>query len=156
MGASIIKGLARYKRVWETYLRPFGALNFGIGGDRTEHVLWRVENGEVPKCMKCAVIHCGSNNVDNSEPRDIAIGLASIGLAFRNVKEDASILIHGILPRDSHRRAKIRHANGVLEDLCGIHGFSYIRPASELCRPDGRLDVNKFRYDNLHLVEAGM
>ena len=50
IGDSLVKGLGSYKSVRNKYFHD--ALNFGIGGDRTENVLWRVENGEVPKCMK--------------------------------------------------------------------------------------------------------
>ena len=34
------------KREWKKYFAPYGALNLGYGGDRTEHVLWRMEQGE--------------------------------------------------------------------------------------------------------------
>ena len=79
VGASIVRGLARYPRVWERYLEPLGVLNLGVGGDRTEHVQWRVANGEVPKCMKYAVIHCGSNNIGRNRPREMSDSLLDIG-----------------------------------------------------------------------------
>lgn len=34
-------------QAWDTYFAPLNSLNFGIGGDCTEHVLWRIENGEL-------------------------------------------------------------------------------------------------------------
>ena len=48
IGDSIVNGLSRYNTVWYKYFESRQALNFGIGGDRTQHVLWRVENGEIP------------------------------------------------------------------------------------------------------------
>ena len=67
--------------------------------------------------MKYAVIHCGTNNVDKHEPRDIADGLVNIGLSFRGTRRGSSVIIHGLLPRDfdalSHRRAKIREVNSI-------------------------------------------
>ena len=39
VGDSLVNGLARYHRVWSKYLEPLRALNFGVGGDRTQHVL---------------------------------------------------------------------------------------------------------------------
>src|SRR5580658_3435240 len=33
------------KEVWDKYWGPLNAANFGIGGDRTEHVLWRLDHG---------------------------------------------------------------------------------------------------------------
>ena len=47
-GASITQGLRRYHEVWDTYFAPLGAINLGIGGDRTQHVLERVEDMQLP------------------------------------------------------------------------------------------------------------
>ena len=47
-------------QAWDTYFAPLNSLNFGIGGDCTEHVLWRIENGELdgvnPKVIKIEFI----------------------------------------------------------------------------------------------------
>ena len=40
VGDSLVNGLARYHRVWSKYLEPLCALNFGVGGDRTQHVFF--------------------------------------------------------------------------------------------------------------------
>ena len=56
LGASlslIIKG-NRYPEIWDAYFKRFGAMILGIGGGRTEHVVWRIENVEIKKCMKYA------------------------------------------------------------------------------------------------------
>ena len=46
LGDSITHGWeGKGKAVWEKTWAPRKAANFGIGGDRTEHVLWRLENG---------------------------------------------------------------------------------------------------------------
>jgi len=48
MGDSIVDGLSRYPKVWKKYFcGSMKAVNFGIG-DRTQHVLWRAEKGEIP------------------------------------------------------------------------------------------------------------
>jgi len=47
LGDSITEGWRRSKDIWD---KAFGAdtpANFGIGGDRTQHVLWRIQNGEL-------------------------------------------------------------------------------------------------------------
>lgn len=52
---------------WDSQLAPLHCLNFGIGGDRTEHVLWRAMNGELDNInAKVVVIWCGTNNHGNS------------------------------------------------------------------------------------------
>ena len=54
IGDSIISGLSRYRKVWSKYFEPLQDLNFGIGGDRTQNVLWRLKNGEIPKNLQTA------------------------------------------------------------------------------------------------------
>ena len=82
------------------YFGPLRALNFGIGGDRTQHVLWRVENGEIPMNLHICVIHCGTNNIDRDTPSDITDGITSIVSVFQTAKPNAKIIITGLLPRD--------------------------------------------------------
>ena len=60
IGASIVKGLRRYKHIWNYFFAPLQSLNFGLGGDRTQHVLWRINNGEIPKNAQTIVIHVGT------------------------------------------------------------------------------------------------
>ena len=71
-GASITQGLLRDKEVWKTYFEARGTINLGVGGDRTQHVLQRVEDIDLPATVECIVIHCGTNNLMNSQPSDIA------------------------------------------------------------------------------------
>src|SRR5262249_58162244 len=53
----------RGQAAWKKYFEPLKAANFGIGGDRTEHVLWRISNGELEGIRpKGAVIMIGTNN----------------------------------------------------------------------------------------------
>ena len=62
------------------------ALNFGIGGDRTQNVLWRVENGEIPSNLQICVIHCGTNNIDRDSPLNVTDGIVSIASAVQSKK----------------------------------------------------------------------
>ena len=68
IGDSIATGLSR--NVWETFFKE--SLNLGIGGDRTQHILWRVERLPVPSHLKYVIIHCGTNNISNDSPTEIA------------------------------------------------------------------------------------
>ena len=78
IGDSLVNGLARYHRVLSKYFEPLRALNFSVGGDRTQHVLWRIENGEIPLNLQVAFVHCGTNNLDPDNPAEIRDGIASI------------------------------------------------------------------------------
>ena len=58
IGDSIAAGLARFSDVWNIFFR--NALNLGIGGDRTEHVIWRIDNLSFPASIKYVIIQCGT------------------------------------------------------------------------------------------------
>ena len=75
IGDSIIIGLSKYPKVWNTYFAPFNTLCLGLGGDRTQHVLWRAEKITLPRTAQFAVIHCGTNNISCSTALDIANGI---------------------------------------------------------------------------------
>ena len=69
--------------MWSKYLKPLRALNFGVGGDRTQHVLWRIENGEIPLNLQVAFVHCGTNNLDRDNPAEIRHGLLQLFILYR-------------------------------------------------------------------------
>ena len=92
VGDSLVNGLARYHRVWSKYFEPLCALNFGVGGDRTQHVLWRIENGEIPLNLQVAFVHCGTNNLDRDNPAEIRDGIASIVYTMQEKKPNANLL----------------------------------------------------------------
>ena len=83
VGDSLVNGLARYHRVWSKYFEPLRALNFGVGGDRTQHVLSRIENGEIPLNLQVAFVHCGTNNLDRDNPAEIRDGLLQLFILYR-------------------------------------------------------------------------
>ncbi len=64
LGDSITHGWeGKGKAVWENHWAPLKAANFGIGGDRTEHVLWRLEHGNFDGLKpKAIVLMIGTNN----------------------------------------------------------------------------------------------
>src|SRR5262245_44285327 len=63
-GDSITFGWGRAgKEVWEKSFEPLKAVNFGIGGNRTQHVLWRLQNGELEGKPKVVVMMIGTNNL---------------------------------------------------------------------------------------------
>ena len=162
IGDSIIQGLARYPKVWNQYFAPLKSLNFGLGGDRTQNVLWRVENGEIPLNAQTIVIHVGTNNTDRDQPKDIANGIGSIAMMFQEAKPNAKIILTGLLPRDlqpSIRRKQVNKVNKYLKLLCAsghIRNFYYLKPDKDWVLPeDGTLNTSYYFHDYLHLLEEG-
>ena len=67
--------------MWNESFTPLGAINLGIGGDKVENILWRIEDTNLPPTLECFFVHCGTNNIGSSSPKDIADGILSIGMA---------------------------------------------------------------------------
>ena len=161
IGDSLVNGLARYHRVWSKYFKPLRALNFGVGGDRTQHVLWRIEDGEIPLNLQVAFVHCGTNNLDRDNPDEIRDGIASIVYTIQERKPNANFIVSGLLPRDqetSFRRDKIKLVNQKLRKWCQsgkVRNVHYLKPDKDWTEPDGRLVERYYFTDFLHLVEEG-
>ena len=66
--------------IWNQKYAPLGAVNYGIGGDRTEHTLWRIQNGELDNIKpKMVVLYVGSNNViTNATVPEIIRGVTTV------------------------------------------------------------------------------
>lgn len=82
---------------------PYRPANFGIAGDRTEHLLWRITNGELEGIQpRVVVIMIGTNNVRRDEPAWTAAGVAKIVETVREKLPKAKILLLAVFPRDRH------------------------------------------------------
>jgi lysophospholipase L1-like esterase len=105
VGDSITQGWeGRGRMVWNRYYAPLHALNLGFSGDRTEHVLWRLEHGEVDGLSpKAVVVMIGTNNTGhrNDKPEDIAAGVKRICESLHAKLPQAKILLLAIFPRSA-------------------------------------------------------
>lgn len=100
VGDSITDGWrGRGKAVWDANFAPLKAANFGIGGDRTQHVLWRLQNGELEGIKpRLCVLMIGTNNLGNSNA-DIIAGIQAIIKEMHVRQPQMKILLLGIFPR---------------------------------------------------------
>ena len=163
-GDSIIKGLSRYPKIWRKYFAPLKALNFGIGGDKTQHVLWRLQNGELECDPKIIVVLCGTNNIDKNSSSEIAQGILAIVDFIRNKKPNVNIIVCGILPRDLYPSSRRNKVDDVNEELFQYISYSeelqnenvyFLPPEKGWTARGGELDKNLYFKDHLHLVEEG-
>ena len=108
IGDSIVHGWeGAGKTQWNRYFagKPFGAVNLGFGADRTEHVLWRLENGALDGCKaKAVVLMIGTNNTGHNPfekcpPIDTIAGVKAIIDYIREKMPSARIILHPIFPR---------------------------------------------------------
>jgi len=90
------------KKYWEKYYAPRNAVNMGFSGDRTQHVLWRLEHGHLEGISpKLAVIMIGTNNSNGKDntAEEIADGIIAICGKLRAECPRMKILILAIFPR---------------------------------------------------------
>lgn len=93
---------------WNKYFGKYDVVNMGFGCDRTQHLLWRIDHGEVDGISpKVAVLMIGTNNIGggtqsfHNTPEEISNGIKSICKRLREKLPHTKILLVGILPRSS-------------------------------------------------------
>ncbi len=161
-GDSITQGWGgEGKEVWERTYAPLKAVNYGIGGDGTRQVLWRIQHGEVEALKpKLVVLKIGTNNLysdaNAGSDEEIAKGIATVVQELRTRLPTTRILLLGILPRqNAHfcgRIAKINAISATLDDGKQVRWLDM--GASFLAAP-GQVVKECFGPDQLHLVKHG-
>ena len=125
IGDSITHGFdsvgAKY---WKEVFEPKKAINLGFGGDRTQHVLWRLEHLPKPKKdPKGAVLLIGTNNIGwgSDTPKQAADGIQAIVHKLQQLYPTTKILVLAVFPRraepDHRFRKQINEINSLLPDL---------------------------------------
>jgi lysophospholipase L1-like esterase len=167
LGDSITDGWRnRGSNVWNKYYAPRHAANFGIGGDRTQHVLWRMDNGELDGIHpKVVVLMIGTNNTgkerDNKTPYntvpEIIEGVQAVVRELRAKLPDSKVLLLAIFPRstlDNPQRAQIALINTVLAKLDDGKMVRFLDIDSKFLEADGTLPKS-IMPDLLHPNEKG-
>jgi lysophospholipase L1-like esterase len=160
LGDSITEGWGN-NAIWRERYTPQRAANFGIGGDTTQNVLWRVTHGEVDGLApKVVVLMIGTNNfgLHDDGPEDVARGVAAIVHELTRRLPDSKILLLGMFPRDEQpgtdHRKRIEEANKRIACLDDGSTVRYLDLGPKLTREDGTIDP-AIMPDYLHLSEAG-
>jgi lysophospholipase L1-like esterase len=140
---------------------PLGAVNFGIGGDRVENLLWRVENGEMEGITpKVAVILIGTNNDFHRKDIPVAKGIAKVVEAIRRRSPTTKVLVLGIFPRGWDKGQfdfYVPHVKRVNAELALLDNGDTVRFADvgkTLPEPDGSWP-RSVSSDGLHLAPEG-
>ncbi|WP_273277757.1 GDSL-type esterase/lipase family protein [Maribacter polysiphoniae] len=126
VGNSIFHTLDNEDRegVWQKHLDTYNTINMGISGDRTENVIWRLENGSLENINpKVAVVLIGTNNTDGnhyltiSTPEELAGGIRKICTIIHKKLPNTKILLMGILPygnKPNHRDNINKATNNII------------------------------------------
>jgi beta-glucosidase len=159
LGDSITEGWKKAPDVWKKNYEPLKAANFGIGGDRTQHVLWRIENGELNGIKpKVVVLMIGTNNVNSDPPGPVAAAIEKIVQIVRD-KTHAKVLLLGIFPRarpqdKPQQMESIAAINARISKLDDGHDVRYLDITKSFLGADGNVDQSLFS-DGLHPNVAG-
>jgi lysophospholipase L1-like esterase len=113
LGDSITEGWTKAPHIWDHYYGMLRPANFGIGGDRTEHVIWRIENGELDAAKpKVVVLMLGTNNTGSNTAEEIAAADKKIVEMIRAKIPQTKVLLLAIFPRGARKDPK----SGVVTD----------------------------------------
>ncbi|MEE2641052.1 MAG: GDSL-type esterase/lipase family protein [Planctomycetota bacterium] len=160
IGDSITQGWeGRGKKVWAKFYGKRNAVNLGIGGDRTQHVIWRLDNGNLENIRpKAAVIMIGTNNSGSNSPVEIAEGVEVIVGQIRKKSPDTRILLLATFPRGGDSQDKRRQvnqkSNTIVSKLAEDKMVTYLDIGPEFLESDQTLS-KEIMPDLLHLSEKG-
>lgn len=168
LGDSITQGWSgNGKKVWASKFEPMKAANFGIGGDRTEHVLWRLTEGKELEGIspKVCVLMIGTNNAGSNSAEEIAAGVKADVAELRKQRPDMKILLLGVFPRAVNKKEdtvatkaqlnpKIGQINAIISKLDDGKHIKYLDIGPKFLTEKGDLEKT-IMYDFLHLTEKG-
>jgi lysophospholipase L1-like esterase len=145
------------KKVWEKFYGKRNAVNLGISGDRTQHVIWRLQNGNLTGIApKLAVIMIGTNNSGTNTPEDIADGVKEIVKVLQAKTPRTKILILGVFPRGPDAANKQRQVNektnAIIKTFADNKQIHYLDIGQKFLQDDGTLSKD-IMPDLLHLNE---
>jgi lysophospholipase L1-like esterase len=153
----------------ESWGETFGdtpVLNLGFGWDRTQNVLWRLENGEFEGLHpRAVVLNIGTNNMTGSDnarantPEEICEGVETICRKLHSLSPETRIVVMGIFPRGEFPtdplRAIAAEVNALLPGALSVLPYvTHLQIGEEFLEADGTISP-EIMFDFCHLTPAG-
>jgi len=148
--------------IWTNNFVKYEPANFGIGSDATQHVLWRINHGELDGINpKVVVLLLGTNNIKKNSPKDIAEADAKIVKIIRDKLPKSKVLLLGIFPR-AHKTdlaelkvpERVKAVNALLAEMDDGVNVRYLDLGDKLA-PDGKVTPEIYQ-DGVHLTAKGL
>lgn len=144
---------------WTKHWGAYRAVNMGIGGDQTQNVLWRLQNGQLDGYKaRLFILMIGTNNLwdKKANPADVAAGIKAILDLIQSKQPQAKILLLSILPageKPNPGREKRAAVNELIAKFAGspVH---YMDISNKFLQPDGTIS-KEVMHDFLHLGSKG-
>jgi lysophospholipase L1-like esterase len=145
------------RSTWDQYFAPLNAKNFGIGGDKTQNLIWRIRNGELSGITpRLAVVMIGINNINaGNTPADIALGIRTILNDIQRLSPPTKVLLLSILPVVWVGSAtKINTINSTIAGYANGTSIVYLNVNSRFLTSTGAFRPELY-IDGVHLNPAG-
>jgi lysophospholipase L1-like esterase len=147
--------------VWNRLYKPYNALNLGFFGDRTEHVLWRLQHGEIDGIHpKAAVLLIGTNNTSHrlEAPGSTAAAIRRLIDEMHRHLPDTKILLLAVFPRNDKPGTQVSRINDdlntILPSLADNRKVFFLNINKALLNADGTFSKN-IMPDLIHPNEKG-
>ena len=161
VGDSITQGWeGRGAEIWKEFYAQRNAVNLGFSGDRTEHVLWRFQDGNLKRIQpKAAVVMIGTNNTGHSmqDPKEVAAGVRAVLDSLLEKSPKTRLLLLGIFPRGKTPDDLARINNQAINQIIRRFGddrIRYLDIGPAFLEADGTL-TEQVMPDALHLSQGG-
>ena len=147
------------REIWQEYYGHRNAVNLGIAGDRTQHVLWRLDNGNIDGISpKVAVVMIGTNNhPPRNTVEEIADGIIAVCKKLRMKLPETKILLLDIFPREPKpcaMRDELAKASKIASRIADGKTIHHLDIGGEFVQRDGSIS-QEVMYDCLHLTAKG-
>jgi beta-glucosidase len=147
IGDSITEGWSKSgKEVWQRHYGAYHPTNLGYGGDRTENVLWRLQNGEIDSISpKAVVLMIGTNNTGlrGEDPETTADGIKRLVDEIQQRLPAAKLLLLAVFPRDekpdSYARKINERVNTIIANYADGRDVFFLNINAALTQADGTL-----------------
>jgi beta-glucosidase len=140
----------------------FSVLNLGFSGDKTNNVLWRLDNGEFPDTLKplYVAMMIGTNNTgSNFSAESTAASIAKILQKINDKSPTTKIILISILPRagagGQGRRDVNDKVNEIIKNYDGFFNCQYFDLGKYFVNDDNSLKKELYNADELHLLSPG-
>ena len=149
----------RNNETWGKHWGSYRAVNMGIGGDQTQHVLWRLQNGDLEGYKaKLFVVMIGTNNLwgRDSDPAHAAAGVKAVIDLIQAKQPQAKILLMSLLPtgeKPNPGREKRAEVNKLISEYAG-GSVEYVDVWDKFLEADGTIS-KEVMHDFLHLAPKG-
>ena len=158
IGDSITEGWEGAREQLQSLVGLRSAANLGVGGDRTQHVLWRLEQAPLSAIKpKVVVVMIGTNNIYDDSADDIVAGIRAVAELIHQQCPYSEILVLDIPPRGEpadSARAKIAQINTELAQGVWPEHARFIRVSDQFLRADATIDLENMP-DLLHFSQKG-